>query len=103
MAMGETENGRLHPHEVSNFNPLIYYCVHGDESYYDCLRISLSSLQKFGHFSGALGIASDRPPDQVIDYIPDGLRTNVIFSAASAERGWFNRYYLDHGLYDAYQ
>jgi hypothetical protein len=103
MAMHETANGRHDPHESSNFNPLIYYCVYGDHSYYDCLCISLASLQEFGNFHGTLGIACDRRPDQIMDCIPDRLRTNLIFSAASAERSWFNRYYLEHGLYDAYQ
>jgi hypothetical protein len=82
---------------------LVYYCVYGDESFYECLRISLLSLAKYGCYGGAVGIACDRPANELAKYVPETFHHRLMISEASKERGWFNQYYLDHGLYDAYQ
>ncbi len=90
-------------HKFSRFTPLVYYCVYGDDSFYECLRLSLTSLAKYGCFGGAIGIACDRPANELAKYVPESFHHRLIVSDASRERGWFNQYYLDHGLYDAYQ
>ena len=48
-------------------------------------------------------MACDRPKDDIIQYIPKTFHDRLIVSEASKDRGWFNRYYLDHGQYDAFQ
>jgi hypothetical protein len=97
----------IHPHgnvsEFSLFRPLIYYCVFGHDSYFDCLKISLDSLVAHGKFSGTLGIACDRRREDILKYIPERFHENLIVSEATRTRGWFNQYYLDHGFYDAFQ
>jgi hypothetical protein len=90
-------------HTFSLFRPLIYYCVYGHDTFYECLHLSLQSLAKFGCFSGALGVASDRSGDSLLKYVPEAFHERLLTSEASKERGWFNRYFLDHDLYDAYQ
>jgi hypothetical protein len=87
----------------SRFNPLIYFCVYGQEAYYECLQLSLRSLAEHGTFYGTIGVACDRSCDDLIKHIPETFRDRLIVSEASADRGWFNRYCLDHGLYDTFQ
>jgi predicted O-methyltransferase YrrM len=87
----------------SRFAPLIYYCVYGDESFYQCLHTSLSSLAKYGCYSGTVGVASDRPAHELAKFIPEAFHHRLIVSDASRERGWFNQYYLEHRLYEEYQ
>ena len=90
-------------HRFSRFTPLVYYCVYGDESFYECLRLSLISLEKYGRFGGAVGVACDRPLHELAKYIPETFHHRLIATEASKQRGWFNQYYLDHGRYDGYQ
>jgi hypothetical protein len=90
-------------HRFSRFTPLVYYCVYGDESFYECLHLSLTSLEKYGCFGGAIGVACDRPLNELAKYIPETFHHRLIVSEASKDRGWFNQYYLEHGLYDSYQ
>jgi hypothetical protein len=89
-------------HRFSRFTPLVYYCVYGDDSFYECLRLSLVSLEKYGCFGGAVGVACDRP-HELAKYIPETFHHRLIVTEASKQRGWFNQYYLDHGRYDSYQ
>jgi hypothetical protein len=90
-------------HGFSRFKPLIYYCLYGDASLYECLHLSLTSLAKYGCFDGAVGVACDRPANELVKYIPETFHHRLILSDAVEERGSFNRYYLDHGLYDTHQ
>ena len=90
-------------HRFSRFMPLVYYCVYGDDLFYDCLHLSLTSLEKYGCFGGAIGVACDRPLQELAKYIPEAFHHRLIVTDASKERGWFNQYYLDHRRYDAYQ
>jgi len=90
-------------HTFSLFRPLIYYCVFGHDSFYECLNVSLTSLTRLGCFTGALGVACDRPKQSLLKYIPNAFRDRLIVSEASRDRGWFNQYFLDHELYDTYQ
>jgi hypothetical protein len=90
-------------HRFSRFTPLVYYCVYGDDSFYECLRLSLTSLEKYGCFGGAIGVACDRPLHELAKYIPETFHHRLILTEASKDRGWFNQYYLEHGRYDAYQ
>jgi hypothetical protein len=90
-------------HSFSRFAPLICYCVYGEESSFECLRLPLTSLAKCGYFHGAVGVACDRPRDKLVKYIPEVFHHRLIISEASVDRGQFNRYYFDQGLYEAYQ
>jgi hypothetical protein len=90
-------------HTFSLFRPLIYFCLFGHDSFYECLNLSLTSLARFGGFTGALGVACDRTKDSLLKYIPEAFRDRLIVSEASRERGWVNQYFLDHNLYDTYQ
>jgi len=90
-------------HSFSRFKPLVYFCVYGHDSYYECLRLSLISLATHGRYNGTIGVACDRPASEVMKFIPDAFHNRLIVSAASKDRGWFNRYYLDHRLYDDFQ
>jgi hypothetical protein len=90
-------------HTFSLFRPLIYYCLFGHDSFYECLHLSLTSLTRFGCFTGALGVACDRSRDNLLKYIPKAFRDRLIGSEASKNRGWFNQYFIDHELYDTYQ
>jgi hypothetical protein len=90
-------------HRFSRFTPLVYYCVYGDDSFYECLHLSLTSLERYGCFGGAIGIACDRPLHKLAKYIPQTFHHRLIVTKASKQRGWFNQYYLEHGLYDEYQ
>ena len=90
-------------HRFSRFAPLVYYCVYGDDSFYECLNLSLASLEKYGCFGGDIGVACDRPLHELAKYIPETFHHRLIVTEASKERGWFNQYYLDHGRYESYQ
>ncbi len=90
-------------HRFSRFAPLVYYCLYGDNSFYECLHVSLTSLEEYGCFGGAIGVACDRPLQELAKYIPEAFHHRLVVTEASKERGWFNQYYLDHGRYDAYQ
>jgi hypothetical protein len=90
-------------HDFSRFTPLVHYRVCGDESYYERLRLSLDSLEKYGCFGGTLGVACDRPPDELVKHIPNTFRHRLIVSEASKDRSRFNVDGLRHGLYNAYQ
>ncbi|MGO9849372.1 MAG: hypothetical protein ACLPKT_23025 [Methylocella sp.] len=87
----------------SRFKPLVYYCLYGPDSFYECLQLSLTSLAIHGRYNGAIGVACDRPISEVIKFIPAAFHNQLIISAASKHRDCFNRYDLDHGLYDDYQ
>ena len=90
-------------HDFSRFMPLVYYCVHGDESFYERLRLSLTSLAKYGCFGGTIGVACDRSPDELIKYIPETFQQRLIVSKVEKDRSWFHQDCLDRRLYDAYQ
>jgi hypothetical protein len=94
-------HGRLYT--FSRFSPLIYFCLYGDDSYYHCLRLALTSLATHASFAGAVGIACDRTREEISDYVPKSLQDRLILSNASRDRGWFNQYDLEHGLYDCHQ
>ena len=107
---GKVPPGQVHivdasgvTHSFSRYNPLLYYCVFGDDSFYECLRLSLASLDKYGCFGGVVGVACDRPARELAKYIPEAFHHRLIVCEASRERGWFNQYYLEHGYYDEYQ
>jgi hypothetical protein len=90
-------------HSFSRFKPLVYYCVYGHDSYYECLRLSLTSLALHGRYRGTIGLACDRPASEIMGFIPAPFKDRVIVTATSKDRGWFNQYYLDHGLYEEFQ
>lgn len=90
-------------HTFSRFNPLVYYALFGHPSFYQCLQFSLASLVEHGRYRGALGVACDRPANALADVIPEALRDRLVVSAARGDRGLFNRYDVDHGLYADYQ
>jgi hypothetical protein len=48
-------------------------------------------------------VACDRTKDSLLKYIPKAFHDRLIVSEASRDRGWLNRYFLDHKLYDTYQ
>lgn len=89
---------------LSRFNPLIYFSVFMEMSHsMSVLQLSLRSLAEHGNFCETLGVACDRSRDDLIKYIPEVFHDRLIVSEASKDRGWFNRYYLDHGRYDSFQ
>jgi hypothetical protein len=90
-------------HEFSRFTPLVYYIVYGHESYYECLHLSLTSLERYGCFNGTIGVACDRPLDELIKYIPETFRHRLIVSEASKDRDPFSVEALQQPLYDKYQ
>jgi hypothetical protein len=90
-------------HCFSRFQPLVYYCVYGSDSYFECLRLSLLSLEAHGRYDGTVGVACDRTANDIMKYVPKAFQDRLIVSPASNGRGYFNRYYVDHGLYDDYQ
>jgi hypothetical protein len=96
-------DGKGAMHSFSRFNPLIYFCVFGDDSFYDCLQLSLDSLKRFGRYREPIGVVCDRSRADIEEFIPRVFRDRLIVSPAARERGWFNQYYLEHDLYDQYQ
>jgi hypothetical protein len=50
----------------SRFNPLVYFCPYGHESFYECLQLSLRSLAEYGSYCGTVGVACDRSKDDLI-------------------------------------
>ena len=80
-------------HTFSRFQPLLYFCVYGTNSFYECLGLSLMSLAEHGRYSGAIGVACDRSATDLIRYIPEQFQDRLIISEASSECGWFNQYY----------
>jgi hypothetical protein len=90
-------------HDFSRFTPLVHYRVCGDESNYERLRLSLNSLEKYGCFGGTLGVACDRPLDELVKHIPHTFRHRLIVSATSHDGSPFNGCDVPHWLYDSYQ
>ncbi|AZO28488.1 hypothetical protein EJ071_14495 [Mesorhizobium sp. M1B.F.Ca.ET.045.04.1.1] len=92
------ELGRLV--EVPVFRPVIYTSVYGSELYYDCLRIFLLSLEKYGNYRGSIKIASDRTLDQVLEYVPNSAKERVLHTSIN-HGNWMQRYNVEAlGLHD---
>jgi hypothetical protein len=107
---GKVPPGRIHivdgsgaAHSFSLYNPLVYYCVYGDDASYECLHLSLTSLARYGFFGGTVEVACDRPPHQLAKYSPEVFHHRLILSDTSSERGRFNQYYSEHERYDEFQ
>lgn len=87
----------------SRYMPLVYFFVYGHESFYQCLQLTLSSLERYGRYDGTIAIACDLDADRVLKYVPKSFRDRCMVTEASKERGYFNRYFLDEELYARYQ
>ena len=59
-------------HRFSRFAPLVHYRLGGDDTAYECLRLSLTSLTGHGGYLGPISIACDRPAESVLAYLPEG-------------------------------
>lgn len=59
------------------FRPLVYTIAFGDNSYFECMNIMLTSLLEFGNFNGNVAVISDRDSDDTIKYIPQQYRSRI--------------------------
>jgi hypothetical protein len=75
-------------HRFRRFTPLVHYCVYGDETYCERLRLSLTSLAKYGCFGGTVAITSDRAFDELAEYVPHVFRDRLIATPASKNDNW---------------
>ena len=90
-------------HRFSRFAPLVHYCLAGDDTAYECLRLSLTSLIGHGGYLGAISIACDRPEESVLSYLPEGLRSRVTLARISAADAAAEDAGLDPTLQDRHQ
>jgi hypothetical protein len=90
-------------HRFSRFAPLVHYRLDGDDTAFECLRLSLTSLVRYGRYPGPISIACDRPEESLLSYLPEGLHSRVTLArisagdAAAADGG------LDAALQDRHQ
>ena len=70
-------------YRFSRFAPLVHYRLGGDDTAYECLRLSLTSLIGHGGYLGAISIACDRPEESLLAYLPQELRSRVTFARIS--------------------
>ena len=90
-------------HEFLRFDPLVHYDVDGDDSAYDRLYLSLSSLAKHARFQGTVGVACDRPVDELVKYIPDAFRDRLVVFHPVEKQDALDRHRLVHCAYRAHQ
>jgi hypothetical protein len=90
-------------HRFSRFAPLVHYRLAGDDTAYECLRLSLTSLIGHGGYLGAISIACDRPEENLLSYLPEGLRSRVTLARISAADAAAEDAGLDPVLQDRHQ
>ena len=90
-------------HRFSRFAPLVHYRLGGDDTAYECLRLSLTSLTGHGGYLGPISIACDRPAESVLAYLPQELRSRVTFARISAADAAAEDAGLDPALQDRHQ
>ena len=90
-------------HRFSRFSPLVHYYVGGDDS--DCrfLKISLTSLAERGRYRGPISIKSERPREELLQYIPEEFRSRLIVSLAAFRDGSSDPDTLDPDLESLYR
>ena len=79
--------------KITNSKTLIYFCVYGDEKYYECFFLALTSLIQKGKYEGDVLIKTDNP-DKVKNYCKN-FKNNFYISNVIESLGIFNRYVLD--------
>lgn len=85
--------------DVVRFNPVIYFCVFGSDDYYECCQIAVTSLRRFGRYTGDIIIIADRTPEQVLSILPDDVRDRVLVRPVSGHEPLFERYKVfDHPI-----
>jgi hypothetical protein len=62
------------------FHPLIYFTVFGPDHIFEMLLLCLTSIAKFGAYTGDILILSDREPERMGGYIPAALTGRTSFS-----------------------
>ncbi len=72
--------------------PVIYTTIFGaDDSFLECLQLMLESLSRVGHYKGSVALFSDRPSEDVAQFVPKALKSQV-FHRALSQPGYFGRY-----------
>ncbi|CDX36458.1 hypothetical protein MPLSOD_270098 [Mesorhizobium sp. SOD10] len=69
--------------ERPTFRPLVYTVAFGDNTYFECLNIMLTSLLEFGDFNGNIAIVSDRKAEEIRPYIPRQYRSRIHFESVT--------------------
>lgn len=59
------------------FRPAVYYCSFGRPEGFDCLGISISSIRKYGKYTGEIKIISEKCIEYIQERIPEDIRYNV--------------------------
>lgn len=90
-------------HRFSRFTPLIHYDVEGDDSNFESLHLSLSSLETYGRYCGAVCVTCDRPANELIKYIPKTFHSRLIVSAQLQGSQQLDRSGREQGLIEHYQ
>lgn len=69
--------GAHETHVASRFDPVVYYCVFGSDSYFECLGLSIRSLVGHGRFAGRIVIVSDREPADLAAILPAEAQSQI--------------------------
>lgn len=89
------------PAPCTIFRPLVYTVVFGDDTYFECLKIMLTSLLEIGSFYGNIAVISDRKYDEIIAYVPHQYRSRIHY-LFSPSADMSQRYAIDAHFFDDY-
>lgn len=86
---------------LRKYNPLIYLSVSGKDSYFECLRIAVNSIFKFGKYTGKVAIISDREEKEINYLFDNDAKNNIIYFKNSGNDPLFERYKIfEHDISD---
>ena len=60
------------------YNPLVYFCVFGDDYYYSCCVVAIISLRRFGKYSGDIIVICDKNESDFLSLLPPDVSVRVI-------------------------
>jgi len=86
--------------KLSYRKELIYFCVYGKQEYYDCFKLALESLIKFGKYTGDILIKCDNL--DLVKKITNQYENSFFYSKIDESYGIFNRYHLNEDILNNY-
>ncbi|NHN88041.1 hypothetical protein [Acetobacter conturbans] len=87
---------------IVRYNPLVYFCVFGDDEYYQCCALALTSLRRFGLYEGDVFIVADRDSNETLSFFPEDVHRNTHIVQASDADHLFERYKIFEHRIDGY-
>lgn len=85
---------------ILKIKPLIYFCIYGNDEYYQCFDLAIKSLIEFGDYKGDILIKTDNV-EKTKSYLSH-YNNNFFYSDYDKKLGIFNRYLLNENILENY-